>query len=114
MTPEERESYKQQLIKQASAISPQSFPDLEIKPPVKDIKKLSLIPSRPPTRQELTNSLQQSIQQISKSIPAPKVEEIKTEVNKLTVEQIDDKAIASFYQDNPEEGLLLAIPINWD
>jgi tetratricopeptide (TPR) repeat protein len=111
MSPEEREAYKQKLISQTAEFAPQAFPDREIKPPVKDVKKLSLIPSRPPTRQEISSGLQASIQQISKGIPAPKIEEINTQVQTLTVEQIDDKAIAAFYQDKPEEGLLLLMEV---
>ncbi|MCF1716510.1 hypothetical protein L0U88_17850 [Flavihumibacter sp. RY-1] len=111
MSPEEREAYKQKLISQASQLAPAAFPEMELKPPVKDIKRLSLIPSRPPNRQEITTSLQQSIQQIKKGIPAPKIEAINQQVESLTVEQIDDKAIASFYQDKPEEGLLLLMEI---
>ncbi|MBL7770896.1 MAG: hypothetical protein JNK20_18105 [Flavipsychrobacter sp.] len=111
MTPEEREAYKQKLINQASQLAPAAFPEMELKPPVKDLKRLSLIPSRPPNRQEITTSLQQSIQQIKKGIPAPKIEAINQQVESLTVEQIDDKAIASFYQDKPEEGLLLLMEI---
>jgi tetratricopeptide (TPR) repeat protein len=111
MSPEEREAYKQKLISQASQLAPAAFPEMELKPPVKDLKRLSLIPSRPPNRQEITNSLQQSIQQIKKGIPAPKIEAINQQVESLTVEQIDDKAIASFYQDKPEEGLLLLMEL---
>ncbi|MCU0385325.1 MAG: hypothetical protein MUE38_04805, partial [Flavihumibacter sp.] len=111
MSPEEREAYKQKLISQASQLAPVAFPETELKPPVKDIKRLSLIPSRPPTRQEISTSLQQSIQQIKKGIPTPKIEEINKQVESLTVEQIDDKAIASFYQDKPEEGLLLLMEV---
>lgn len=111
MSPEEREAYKQKLISQASQLAPAAFPEMELKPPAKDLKRLSLIPSRPPTRLEISTSLQQSIQQIKKGIPAPKIEEINKQVESLTVEQIDDKAIASFYQDNPEEGLLLLMEV---
>lgn len=111
MSPEEREAYKQKMLSQTAELAPQAFPDREIKPPVKDVKKLSLIPSRPPTRQEISSGLQASIQQISKGIPAPKIEEINTQVQTLRVEQIDDKAIAAFYQDKPEEGLLLLMEV---
>lgn len=53
------------------------IPGYEPKPPVKDIRRLSLLPSQPPTRTQLVSSIQQSIQQIQKGIPAPKVQEIK-------------------------------------
>jgi tetratricopeptide (TPR) repeat protein len=119
MNPAELEAYKKQMIKQTSQqaadfadannfnINKAAIPGLELKPPVKDIKRLSLIPSRPPTRLEITNSLQQSIQQISKGIPAPNVEEITKITNTIPVDEINDKAIAEFYHDNPKEGMLM-------
>ncbi len=119
MSPAELEAYKKKMIKETSQqaadiaeanklnINQANIPGLELKPPVKDIKRLSLIPSRPPTRTEITASLQQSIQQIQKGIPAPKVQEITNITNTLTVEQINDKAIAEFYQDNPKEGIMM-------
>lgn len=119
MSPAEREAYKQRMIKQTSKqvvdfaeqhnvnINAAALPGIELKSPVKDVKRLSLIPSKPPTRIEVTTSLQQSIQQIKKGIPAPKIEEITTAVNSLTVEQINDRAIAEFYYDDPKAGLLM-------
>lgn len=119
MSPAELEAYKKQLLQQTSQqavnlaeqhnspINAASLPGIELKPPVKDIKRLSLIPSRPPTRIEMTASLQQSIQQIKKGIPAPTIEAIQTAVNTLTVEQINDKAIAEFYYDDPKAGVLM-------
>jgi tetratricopeptide (TPR) repeat protein len=121
MSPAELEAYKKQMIKQTSEqaaeyadannlnINKSAMQGLDIKQPVKDIKRLSLIPSRPPTRLEITANLQQSIQQIQKGIPAPKIEEIKNITNNIAVEEINDKAIAEFYHDNPKAGLLMLL-----
>ena len=61
MSPAELEAYKQQMLKQASAqakdiatkgnikLNEMVLPDFELKQPVMDIKRLSLIPSQPPT-----------------------------------------------------------------
>jgi tetratricopeptide (TPR) repeat protein len=121
MSPAELEAYKKQMIKQSSQqavdlaekhnlpVNAALLPGVDLKPPVKDIKRLSLIPSRPPTRVEITASLQQSIQQIQKGIPAPKIEEIKNITSNIPVEAINDKAIAEFYHDNPKAGLLMLL-----
>ncbi len=115
MSPEEREVYKKKLMTQAAEfadqnnlkINPAAFPDLELKPPAKDINRLSLIPSRPPNRQEITANLQQSIKQIQKGIPAPQIQEINKLIKSIPVEEINDKAIAEFYHDNPKAGILM-------
>jgi tetratricopeptide (TPR) repeat protein len=119
MSPAELEEYKKKMIQESSQqaadfadannlnINKAAMPGLKLKPPVKDIKRLSLIPSRPPTRTEITASLQQSMQQLQKGIPAPKMQEITKITQTLPVEQINDKAIAEFYQDNPKEGIIM-------
>ena len=82
MSPAELEAYKKKMIKETSqyaadyadanglAINKALLPGYEPKAPVKDLKRLSLIPSGPPTRTELVSGIQQSIQQIQKGIPA--------------------------------------------
>jgi tetratricopeptide (TPR) repeat protein len=83
------------------------LPDFELKPPVKDIKRLQLLPSQPPSRAQLVSSLKQSSQQIQKGIPAPRVEEIKQLSATLPVETINDKAIMEFYADDPKGAILM-------
>ena len=119
MSPAELEAYKKKMIKETSeyaadytdannlAINKTLLPGYEPKPPVKDIKRLSLIPSRPPTRTELVSGIQQSIRQIQKGIPAPKIAEINTSISSLPVEKINGKAIAEFYADDPKSALLM-------
>src|SRR5687768_17680957 len=78
MTPAQMEDYKQKKIKEASTkaaaladensllINKALLPGIDLNPPVKDLKRLQLLPSQPPTRSELVTSLQQSVQQIQK------------------------------------------------
>ncbi|MEI2750938.1 MAG: hypothetical protein V9E88_19560 [Ferruginibacter sp.] len=87
------------------------LPGAEIKPPVKDIKKLSLIPSRPPSRAELVSGIQQSIVQIKKGIPKPEVAAIENSVSSLPVETIHQKAIADFYADDEKKAILLMMEL---
>lgn len=119
MSPAEREAYKQKLLKQSTATAAEiiennnlsvdvnSVPGYEIKPPVKDVARLALIPSRPPSRQELVAGIQQSINQVKQGIPAPKMQEIQQYSASLPVTSIHDAAITSFYHGDEKEGMLL-------
>jgi len=121
MTPAELEAYKQKMIKEAGEkalaiadknnlsvdISP--LPGTSVKPPVKDVQRLNLLPSQPLTRTELVSSLQQSAQQIQKGMPAPEIKKIEEAVNTLPVESINEKAILSFYGDNPESAVAMML-----
>ncbi|MGZ5246277.1 MAG: tetratricopeptide repeat protein, partial [Flavitalea sp.] len=121
MTPAEREAYKQKMIKESSKQAEQIakqynlnvnttvLPGYESKPPVKDIKRLALIPSRPPTRTELVSEIQQSMAVVRKGIPPPRIEQIQQFTNNVKVERIHDAAVTSFYNNNPEEGVYLAM-----
>ncbi|RYG41011.1 MAG: hypothetical protein EOO01_26080, partial [Chitinophagaceae bacterium] len=96
MSPAELEAYKKKMIKEATAYAESSpvnvdvsvLPDYEIKPPVKDVAKLSAIPSRPPSREQLVSSIQQSVSVVKQGIPAPRIEELDTEIKSAPVETI--------------------------
>lgn len=119
MSPAEREAYKAKMIKQVSqqaadyadannfAINKTLLPGYEPKAPVKDIKRLSLIPSRPPSRTELVSGIQQSIQQIKQGMPAPQIEKVNTSISSLPVEKINSKAIGEFYAGDPKGAVLM-------
>lgn len=121
MTPAEREAYKQKMIKESSKQAEQIakqynlnvntavLPGYESKPPVKDVKRLALIPSRPPTRTELVSEIQNSMAVVRKGIPPPRIEQIQQFTNNVKVERIHDAAVTSFYNNNPEEGVYLAM-----
>jgi tetratricopeptide (TPR) repeat protein len=121
MTPAQLEAFKKKMLKdatdKAATLSVQhNIPlksDLlspgEIKAPVKDLERLRLLPSQPPTRVEIVSSLQASSAQIRQGIPAPKLEEIKQKVNTLPIEEINNQAIASFYTDDPGGAMALML-----
>jgi tetratricopeptide (TPR) repeat protein len=121
MTPAEREAYKQKMIKESTKQAEQIakdynlnvntavLPGYESKPPVKDIKRLALIPSRPPTRTELVSEIQNSMAVVRKGIPPPRIEQIQQFTTNVKVEKIHDAAVTSFYNNNPEEGVYLAM-----
>jgi tetratricopeptide (TPR) repeat protein len=119
MTPAELEAYKKKMIQQQTAKAQQMaeqynlnvntsvLPNVEIKPPVKDVKRLALIPVKPPTRTELVTSLQQSVQQVQKGIPASTVKEVEQFVASKSIAQIHDAAISTFYNNNSTQGVLM-------
>ena len=123
MTPAELEAYKKKMIQQSSqyaadyadanglAINKATIPGLELKPPVKDIKKLSLIPVQPPTRTELVNGIQQSMQQLQKGMPVPQIEQITTTVSMQPVAVVHQKAVMEFYTHDQRTGLMMMMQL---
>jgi tetratricopeptide (TPR) repeat protein len=124
MSPAELEAYKQKMTKETSrqaadyadanghVINKTLLPGFEPKPPVKDIKRLNLLPSQPPTRAGLVSSLQQSVQQIQKGIPTPKVQEIQKFTATQPLEIINEKAIADFYTGDPKGAILMMMQMS--
>lgn len=119
MSPAELEVYKKEMLKEQTEIAAdlieknnlnadvRTIPGYEVKPPVKNVAKLSLIPSRSPTKQELVNSVQQSISQIKKGIPPPKIQKVEQFTASQPVADIHDASIMSFYNGDPAEGMML-------
>lgn len=119
MSPAELEAYKEKMIKQTSQqaadyidasganVNKMLLPGYAPKPPAKDIKRLNLLPSQPPTRAHLVGSIQNSISQIQKGIPAPQVQEIKKFTASQPVEVVQPKAIADFYAGDPKGGMMM-------
>lgn len=89
------------------SISVPAISQQTIKPPVKDVKRLMLLPSQPPTRAQIVSSLQQSVQEIQQRMAPGKI----TEVTKFTatqpIETIQQKAIMDFYSDDPKGAVLM-------
>ncbi|MFN4315154.1 MAG: tetratricopeptide repeat protein [Chitinophagaceae bacterium] len=66
-----------------------------------------MLPIKAPGRMELVNQIRQSSQQVKAGLPAPKLEEIRQTVESVPVEAINDRAILSFYQDDPRSAIAL-------
>ncbi|CAN5758016.1 hypothetical protein BH11BAC3_BH11BAC3_11770 [soil metagenome] len=121
MNPQELAAYKQQLLKknsqQAKAIAAQYnfkvdetlLPDFVLKPPVKDIKRLALLPVKPPSLIELSAALLQSKKQIENVATLAIVDEVKIITATETAAQQQSSAVAAFYSDQPVAALLIAI-----
>lgn len=123
MTPAQREKYadsmkkvmSQQVVemgeKYGIPVDETVLPGYEIKPPVKDIARLSLIPSRPPTRTELVQQVQQSREQLRSVMPKTDVAEVEKFSAQHSVEQIHGAAITNFYSNQPEKALMMMMKV---
>ena len=89
MTPAEREKYAEQMKKQYSeqavqiaetanfTIDETILPGIEIKPPVKDIQRLALIPIRVPTQTELITQVKASRERLQTTAPPVITQEVQ-------------------------------------
>ncbi|MGB8191435.1 MAG: hypothetical protein WCF67_05925 [Chitinophagaceae bacterium] len=123
MSPAEREKYTDslkkamtgQVEKMASdygiAIDETVLPGNDITPPVKDIARLALIPSRPPTRTELVQQVQKSREQLSSVVPKPTLAEVEKFSAQQSLATIHNASIANFYNNDPEKALLLMMKV---
>lgn len=123
MTPAQRQRYADSMMKAAGknatamadkygmAIDETALPGTTIKPPVKDIAKLSLIPSRPPTRTELVQQVQQSRQQIKTVLPKPDIAEIEKFSAQKSTAELHDASIGRFYNNEPEKALYMMMSV---
>jgi tetratricopeptide (TPR) repeat protein len=121
MTPAEIEVYKKTVLKQASnqvkqiseqnnfKIDEMTLPDFELKMPLKDIKRLTLLPSQPPTMVQLVDELRKSKQQIETLTPKAVLNEINVIAANQTPAQMQSSSIAEFYSDKPVQALLISM-----
>jgi len=121
MSPAQLEAYKQQMVKQYSTQAKQlaqqanfkldemTLPDFKVQMPAKDVKRLSLIPSQPPTLIQLSNMLTATKQQIQTAVKPTVLQEVKKIAAGQTTDGLQQAAIGEFYADRPEQSVLLAI-----
>ncbi|HLO39053.1 MAG TPA: hypothetical protein VK173_11195, partial [Lacibacter sp.] len=121
MSPAELEAYKLQMQKQYSAqakqiaqeanfkIDEMTLPDFKVQLPPKDVKRLSLIPTQPPTLIQLSDMLRTTKQQIQAAVKPTVIQEVKKITEGQNAETLQQSAIGTFYADKPEQSLLIAI-----
>lgn len=123
MTPAQREKYADSMKKAMSQqvvdmgekygipVDETILPGYEIKPPVKDLTRLALIPSRPPTRTELVQQVQQSRETLKSVMPKADVAEVERFSAQQSIEQIHGAAITNFYANQPEKALMMMMKV---
>lgn len=121
MSPAELAQYKEKMLQQSSnqvkqlaakgniGIDEMLLPGFELKAPVKDIKRLQLLPKRPPTFIEMADAVKASRKNLESVTPRAILDEVKTIITKQTPEQQTKTAIAAFYGEQPAEALLIAM-----
>lgn len=121
MSPAELEKWKQQKLKQLSQqvkqvsnqydlkVDETVLPDYELKLPVKDVQRLSMIPASMPTMAQLTTAVQQSRKQLeSVSTPAV-VQEVKQVTAQQAPAQTEALSIGQWLGGNPVAAMLLSM-----
>lgn len=121
MSPAELEAYKQKMLKQYSGqakkiadandlkIDETLLPDFSLQPPPKDLARLALIPSRPPTLTQLADGLRESKKTLESLLPKPVLDEVKAITGTQTPAQQQSTSIAAFYAGKPAQALLLSM-----
>nr|WP_294906291.1 hypothetical protein [uncultured Lacibacter sp.] len=121
MSPAELEAYKKEMQKkysvQAKEIAQQAnfkldemtLPDFNLQLPAKDVKRLSLLPTQPPTLIQLSDMLRTTKKQIETVVKPAVIQEVKKITEGQTAATLQQSAIGEFYADRPEQSLLIAI-----
>lgn len=112
MTPSQLEAYKQEMQKQLNAkakqlgnqagvgIDPIVLPGYDIKPPVKDIKRLSSLPIKAPSRIEMVNEIKASAAKLKAVLSPTIAQSIESELSTKPATVLHDEAVTGFYQGN--------------
>src|ERR1700755_494395 len=121
MSPAELEAYKQQLLKQASSrarqlstqydlkIDETALPGFEARPPVKDLKRLGLIPGVVPSMAQVTGAVRATERQLQSLTPPAVVTEVKTMAAKQDAAELQGSAVGQWMNNNPVQALLLSM-----
>lgn len=121
MSPAELAAYKQLLLKQVSSRAKQMaaqydmkidetlLPDFEARAPVKDLKRLALIPFSAPSMAELSAAVRKSEQQLASLTPAPVLQEVKSMTAKQDGAALQGASIGQWLNNNPVQALLLSM-----
>lgn len=121
MSPEEQAAWKAKMLKAAEeklkttakaaniTIDETVLPTTQLKPPVKDLKRLAMIPAAPPTRQQLLSEVSKMESALKTSVAPPVVQQVETFSANRSAKEIQNAAIGGFYGNNPEAALLLGM-----
>jgi tetratricopeptide (TPR) repeat protein len=121
MSPAEIEAYKKQVLNETSRLVKQKaaqnsnkideavLPDFELKLPEKDSKRLAMLPSQPPTMNQLIDELVKTKQQIESVAPKEMLDEVNAITLNQTPAQMQSSSVATFYADKPVQALLISM-----
>lgn len=121
MSPAELEKYKQQKLKQLSqqvkqlssqydiAVDETVLPDYELKPPVKDLVRLSMLPLQAPSMAALSQAVASSRKQLENLTSPAVVQEVKQITTQRTPAQVESLSIGQWLGSNPVQAMLLSM-----
>ncbi len=121
MRPAEQEAFKKKMLQQAEMqlkqkaetlhlnIDETILPSWQIKPPVMDVKRLSLIPVKPPTRQEMVQEVSKMEAALRSAVGNQVVQKVEEFAANKSVKEIQSAATGGWYDSNPQSALLLGM-----
>lgn len=121
MSPAEQAAWKQQMLKAAEdklkktaaaaniTIDETVLPTTELVPPVKDLKRLSALPSMPPTRQQLIAETSKMEAALKTAVNPQVVQQVETFSATRAAKEIQNAAVGGWYGNNPESALMLGV-----
>jgi tetratricopeptide (TPR) repeat protein len=121
MTPEEQAAWKAKMLKATEdklkqtakaanfTIDETLLPTTQLVPPVKDLKRLSALPSMPPTRQQLLAETAKMEAALKAATNPQTVQKVETFSASRAAKEIQQAAVGGWYDSNPEGALLLGM-----
>jgi tetratricopeptide (TPR) repeat protein len=121
MSPSEREAWKEQMLKNSVdnlkkkakaaniTIDETVLPTTKLVPPVKDLKRLAMLPVAPPTRQQLLTQTAKMEAALKTVATAQTVQQVENFSASHSAKEIQNAAIGGWYNNNPRSALLLGI-----
>jgi tetratricopeptide (TPR) repeat protein len=121
MSPAEREAWKAQMLKNSVdnlkktakaakiTIDETVLPTTKLVPPVKDLKRLAMLPAAPPTRQQLLSQTAKMEAALRTVATTEAVQQVESFSASHSVKEIQNAAIGGWYNNNPKISLLLGM-----
>jgi len=121
MSASEQEAFKKKMLQHAEGqlkqkadaanltIDETLLPSAQVKPPVKDIKRLAMIPVTPPTRQQLLQNVSKMEAALKTAVGPQAVQKVEEFVASKSIKEIQTAAIGGLYDNKPESALLLSM-----
>lgn len=121
MSPAEQAALKEKMLKAAESklkktaaaanitIDETILPTTQLVPPVKDLKRLSALPSMPPTRQQMLAETAKMEAALKTAVTPQVVQQVETFSATAAAKEIQNAAVGGWYGNNPESALLLGM-----
>ena len=121
MSPQEQAAWKAKMLKAAEdklkktaqaaniTIDETVLPTNQLVAPVKDLKRLALLPAAPPTRQQLLAETAKMEAALKTAVGPETVQQVETYSASRSIKEIQNAAVGGWYDSKPESALLLGM-----